>query len=154
MYVGYYILTLGVCYTFFLRPVIDTDRHAGGVLFGFRGRLGRSDFWRAGRLMIAIDIVAIVAIVGLESIGVLSFFILFWWIPTLWPRLALHVKRCHDVNRSGKALLVLWPVVECWGVPSYPRENKYGAGPMVVVEPEGEAPAVEPEKEVTETKDD
>lgn len=129
MYLGYYVLTLGVCYIFFLRPFIDKDRRAGGVLFGFEGRLGREDFWHAHRWMLAVDIVAIISIIVLKGSGVFWFYVLFWWIPTIWPRLALLVKRSHDLNRSGTALLGLWPVVECWGVQSYPDENRWGAAP-------------------------
>jgi uncharacterized membrane protein YhaH (DUF805 family) len=131
MYIGYYVLTLGVCYIFFLRPVIDADRRNGGVLFSFAGRIDRSTFWRATRKMVAIDVIAIALTLVLQSWGVFWFFVLFWWIPTIWPRLALHVKRSHDVNRSGWFVLVpVLGVAEGWAMSSYPEENAYGPVPV------------------------
>jgi len=126
MYLGYYILTLGVCYIFFLRPIMDRDRRRGGILFGFTGRLDRSKFWRSGNLVIhGIDLAAVILSL-LLGVGTLWFFILFWWIPSLWPRLALHVKRCHDVNRSGWFLLVPFlSLFECWAMRSYPETNRW-----------------------------
>ncbi|MHC4960291.1 MAG: DUF805 domain-containing protein [Planctomycetota bacterium] len=131
MYIGYYVLTLGVCYIFFLRPIIDNDRRNGGVLFSFTGRIDRATFWKSTRTMVIIDVIAIAITILLGSVGVLWFFILFWWIPTIWPRLALHVKRSHDVNRSGWFLLV--PVLgaaEGWAMKSFPEDNEYGPVPV------------------------
>ena len=130
MYLGFYILTLGVCYVFFLRPVIDKDRRRGGVLFNFAGRIDRRTFWTGGfRVLLGIDAVAVTASILLGS-GVFWFFVLFWWVPTLWPRLALHVKRCHDVGRSGWFILVpVWAMFEVWALRSYPDDNAFGPKP-------------------------
>ena len=65
------------------------------------------------------------------------FFVLFG-ILSLWPGLALAVKRCHDRNRSGWFALVflipvvgqVWFPIETFFVAGTPGPNRFGPDPI------------------------
>ena len=80
------------------------------VLFSLKGRIGRREYHRYGG---SAQLGTIVFIIGGLAIGVL----LNWWTAAgiiimaaaligTWAGFALRVKRIHDLDRSGWALLI------------------------------------------------
>jgi uncharacterized membrane protein YhaH (DUF805 family) len=62
------------------------------------------------------------------------------WLALLWPSLAVSVKRCHDRNKSGLWLILmylacftvigaLWPLIELGFLDGTPGPNKFGPSP-------------------------
>ncbi|WP_448188991.1 DUF805 domain-containing protein [Azospirillum sp. sgz301742] len=107
------------------------------LLFSFSGRASRKHFWL---FMIAyLVILAVVmgvdsATMNMEDPGVpwLSIAVL---VVSLWPALAIQVKRWHDRNKSGWWILIqlvpaigpLWAIVETGFLAGTPTENRFGA---------------------------
>lgn len=60
--------------------------------FNPNGRIGRRDYWTFGFLVLMIVNIVLGLIPG---VNIIVFFV------TAWCGLALGIKRCHDVNRSG-----------------------------------------------------
>lgn len=132
------------------------------LFFSFNGRIRRSHFWVGAivlwlvttivmwfTLMPAIMSAAASgdpnASVGLFSgIGLFGF---LWSLFTLWPGLALYVKRFHDRDKSGLWILLIlipiigwiWVPIECFFLDGTPGPNKYGPSPKGLG---GAAPAV------------
>ena len=128
-------------------------------LFSFEGRQRRLHFW-----LVAIAIAIINSIVsgftfgpaymaaltgagspaaifsGLGLIGCLI------WLALLWPSLANGVKRCHDRNKSGWWLVLmwlasltiigaLWPLIELGFLDGTQGPNRFGASPKGIGAP-------------------
>lgn len=77
------------------------------------GRISRSQFWLTGVLPIygtlAVFWILVLAFAAGGSTGVAGFFaVLFgiYFIVTLWPALAITIKRIHDRNKTGWLVLV------------------------------------------------
>ena len=109
------------------------------MLFSFKGRICRAEIWLYQVLILNLVFGACIAIGALVgdidgtevgyAIGLLL---------TLWPGLALAVKRCHDRNRSGAFVLVslipfvgLWYLVEVLFLKGTEGDNKYGPDPLL-----------------------
>ena len=107
-----------------------------GILFSFKGRIPVSVLWLRGYLPL-LGLALVVSFVDAaiyheggpldEVMGVLS----------LWPIVALSVKRCHDRDRSGWFCLVylvpvvnLWVMVDLWALPGTARPNRFGPDPL------------------------
>ena len=94
--------------------VPEYDGSLKHVLFSFKGRCTRFDYWVKGRLLpmaiFAVYFIVIISLAkelriqggpfGLVWIFLVPFVVLFGWVP--W---AVLVKRCHDRNHSWRALL-------------------------------------------------
>jgi len=112
------------------------------VLFTFEGRITRSEFWLKGLLpiFIVISIPNCILLYGTDSDGAhaISYILSF---VSLWPTLALYIKRLHDRNRSGWLLLTLlipfvciifaiWLLVETWFLRGTVGSNRFGEDPL------------------------
>ena len=114
---------------------------------GFDGRATRTEFWVFG-LFCLIFIVTTVVLDHLlgtcfkydmgYGVRVLPFGYIFamYCLATLIPTLALHVRRLHDIGKSGWFLfIVLIPVIGAiwllvlYGTDSNAGYNKYGPAP-------------------------
>lgn len=102
------------------------------LLFSFDGRVGRRAFW----LYTLFQIVCVVTGVRLftdEGDDPLMVVFAFSLI-TLWPTLAIEVKRLHDLDMSGIWLMLIFMpylgsliLVALMGFfPGTPGENRYG----------------------------
>src|SRR5260221_11877182 len=75
------------------------------MLFSLDGRIPRRAFWLRFVLpFVLITIIVDIATPPLES----NRATLLWFATALWPTIAVGVKRCHDLNRSGWFLLVFF----------------------------------------------
>jgi len=133
------------CLIFFLygqRTAANDRLSAGEILFPLRGRIARRHFWLAS---VAIGLpgwmpfswlfysYSDTKVVALVSYGL-------WLLLSLWPSLALQVKRWHDRNRSGWMVLVnlipivgpIWAFIEIGCLPGTPGPNDYGDDPLAV----------------------
>ena len=115
------------------------NRPLKDVFLSLRGRVPRSTYWVCGFLMPYIIVMAIgfiqeTFVAGLDSrvcdliLAALMFLL----------ALPVHVKRCHDRNRSGLFLFVglipiaggIWLLVELGSRPGTPGENRFGQDPL------------------------
>lgn len=128
-------------------------------LLSFEGRQRRLHFW-----LVAIAIAIINAIVSsftfgpaymaaltgsgspaamLSGLGLVGCIV---WLALLWPSLANGVKRCHDRNKSGWWLVLmwlacftiigaLWPLIELGFLDGTQGPNKFGPSPKGVAAP-------------------
>ena len=108
------------------------------VLLSFDGRISRSTYWVCGVLPIAV----IEACGGLIDVAMhgAGFVAAFAVLVTLWPSLAVSVKRCHDRDRSGWFLLVglipiigdIWVLVELGFLRGTEGNNRFGPNPLEI----------------------
>lgn len=105
------------------------------VLFSFEGRIPRSTFWLIYVLpFMAINTIMMILDYRLKTIGVFSG---IFAIASLYPSLAVYVKRCHDRGRSGWFVLLLcipilnlWPAIEIALLRGTKGSNQYGDDPL------------------------
>lgn len=116
----------------------------GEALFSFEGRMSRRDYWLKGAIyLLPIGLFSnyLVYGVGTDAALGLSMFIGF---ITLWPSLALTIKRLHDHDRSGWFLLTIliplanivfaiWIVAMTWFLRGTVGPNRYGDDPEQAV---------------------
>ena len=84
-------------------------------LFSVQGRISRSQFWLkwflpvvAIYIVLEIILVAAVASGNTATVGVIFVILLIFSLITLWPGIAVLVKRIHDRNKSGWLALALY----------------------------------------------
>ena len=76
------------------------------------GRSSRRDFW-----LFMVPHAAIIVAIYLGSVVAsqardwLQWGLLAYIVATAWPFIALHVRRLHDIGRSGWWVLVWWPPI-------------------------------------------
>src|SRR5205823_1011532 len=87
----------------------------GQFLFSLEGRVSRSQLWLRWFLpVIAIHVVLWIAIAiaaAADSSAGTGTLIVIWvifWLVTLWPNIAVMVKRIHDRNKTGWLVLAYW----------------------------------------------
>jgi len=114
-------------------------------VWSFQGRIGRGSFW--ARLLLLWGIGIVVALVGgaleeaaesVAPIAVLAVLLyLAWMVFAVWMSLAIQVKRWHDMNHSGLAVLwnftiIAMPIVFVMlgFVRGTDGPNKYGSDPL------------------------
>jgi len=102
------------------------------LLFSFDGRIARLKFWG---YHIAYALLYVLCLV-LASKYELPYLPLAYLLLTVYPTLAVNVKRCHDRGRSGWFVLVgaipvlgFWFLVEAGFLPGTTGENEYGPDP-------------------------
>lgn len=88
------------------------------LLLSFDGRIGRYKWWLFF-LPVSILSVALRLLDGalgtVDSRGLFGVFSGLFQLLVLYPSLAVHVKRCHDRDRSGWFVLILLiPVIQLW----------------------------------------
>ncbi len=109
------------------------------LLFSFEGRINRAKYW------LGVVAVAIVPwLFFMLAIAVNSTFL--YWIAvlvsliTIWPSLAIHIKRWHDRGKSGWWILIvfvpfigwIWALIETGFLPGTPGPNEYGPDPLLI----------------------
>jgi uncharacterized membrane protein YhaH (DUF805 family) len=105
----------------------------GRLLFSFRGRVGRLEFWLMALLSIPFYVGAKLMNGGFahdptESPGILLL------LPTLWPAFAVTVKRWHDRDKSGWWMLInliplvgaIWSLIETGFLRGTDGDNRFG----------------------------
>jgi uncharacterized membrane protein YhaH (DUF805 family) len=121
-------------------------------LFSFEGRQRRLYFWLVTLVIAVINGVVwgltigpaymVAATTGAPA-GILAGSALLGWLVyllLLWPSLANSVKRCHDRDKSGWWLLLmwlasitvigaLWPLIELGFIDGTPGPNRFGPSP-------------------------
>lgn len=114
------------------------------LLFGFQGRMRRSEWWLARLIMLVISIVGIFFIGGMaEAVGLdddsgvdlaLGLIVIVGFCLLLWMDLASGVKRLHDHGLSGWVWLVtlipglgvIFALVVLGILDGSPGPNRYG----------------------------
>lgn len=117
----------------------------GDILFSFEGRLSRSDYWRrAFPILLPIGIlVNIIMFFEFEATGSQGPFSIILGLISLWPSLAVLIKRLHDRDRSGWFILTIlipflnivfgiWLIIEVWFLEGTEGENRFGPKPIKV----------------------
>ena len=114
----------------------------GQALFSFKGRMSRSDYWLKGFLpLLPVGIInnILAYVVATDEARAISIII---GVISLWPGLALAVKRLHDRNRSAWFLatilipiagivFAIWVIVEVWFLRGTVGPNRFGEDPVV-----------------------
>lgn len=112
-----------------------------GLLFGFHGRIGRGTFWAATLAVNAVYIAVGFAVFIIADLRVtdeeLWLASAIFYLPFLWPSLAVQTKRWHDRGRPGLWVFVsvlpliggLWVLIECGFLPGDREPNEYGPPP-------------------------
>lgn len=89
--------------------MLDRNMTFGNLFFSTKGRIRRSTYW-IGALAVIVPIY--VGLILDFVIGSPGIFTILFSLLTIWPEIAVGVKRCHDRNRSGWFLLIaLVPIV-------------------------------------------
>ena len=114
----------------------------GKFLFSFQGRISRYQYWVQFILPYAVLAVVLSVIdvtTGMYSaqagVGLLS---TIFYLLMIWPYLAIHVKRCHDRDRSGWFLLIalipivggIWLFVDLGCLRGSVGDNRFGSDPV------------------------
>lgn len=112
----------------------------GEALFSFKGRMTRSDYWLKGFLpLLPVGILNNVLTYGVATDGARATAMVIG-VMSLWPGLALAIKRFHDRNRSAWFLLIflipiagpIWFLVEVWFLRGTVGPNRFGNDPLHV----------------------
>ena len=89
--------------------MLDRNMPFSNLFFSTKGRIRRPTYW-IGTLAVTV-LVYVGSILDLV-IGSPGIFTIIFSLLTIWPGIAIGVKRCHDRNRSGWFLLIaLIPIV-------------------------------------------
>lgn len=116
----------------------------GEFLFSIRGRISRSQLW----LKWIVPVVVIYVVLGLIArIGaaddstalalIASILTVLFALFTIWPGIAINVKRAHDRDWSGWFILLLfvpilnvWPMIELLFLRGTIGSNRFGPDPV------------------------
>jgi uncharacterized membrane protein YhaH (DUF805 family) len=128
-------------------------------LFSFEGRQRRLHFWIVAIVLMIINSIVFNVTLGPVYVAMLTgtgspaavfggLGLIGWLVSLilLWPALANSVKRCHDRNKSGWWLLLmwlasftiigaLWPLIELGFLDGTPGPNRFGASPKGIAGP-------------------
>jgi uncharacterized membrane protein YhaH (DUF805 family) len=111
------------------------------VLFSFKGRISRSDYWLRGFLVLfPIGMFNNILMYGVRSPGARALAMIIG-LACMWPSLALLSKRLHDRNRRALWLLTLlipfadivfavWILIEVWFLKGTDGPNRFGEDPL------------------------
>lgn len=116
------------------------------ILFSFKGRIPRSTYWTfllpMGIIGLALQYITdpalrtVIVIDPYAGVYIGKLYLLYLLL-TIYPGLAIIVKRIHDRNRSAWFLLVflipivgLWPAIEIPFLKGTTGPNKYGNDPL------------------------
>lgn len=98
------------------------------TLFSFKGRINRAKFW-------LLLLIPLLILIGSITIDLLRGILIILWI---WTVLAIHVKRWHDLDKSGWWVLVefvpiigFWALVELGFLKGTDGPNRFGPDPLV-----------------------
>jgi len=108
------------------------------ILFSFKGRINRTVFWTFEGIWLVVYLI----LLGLTRVGagedgspnlIFSAILGLFVLVTLWPLLAIQVKRWHDRNKSGWWCLIglvpciggIWAFIECGCLPGIDEGNRF-----------------------------
>ena len=111
------------------------------VWLRFDGRINRQVYWIQGVLALFGAYIVLGIIVGLLALAVeeLALAVVFiGYLALLWPSIAIMVKRCHDRDKSGWFILIMfipvigsiWLLVELGFLQGTVGENRFGPDPL------------------------
>jgi uncharacterized membrane protein YhaH (DUF805 family) len=112
----------------------------GQALFSFRGRMRRKDYWLKGFLvLLPVGIFNNILAYGVDNEGA-HMLALIIGVVSIWPGLALVVKRLHDHNHSGwfaatmliplaNIVFSIWILVDVWFLRGTVGPNRFGDDP-------------------------
>ena len=113
----------------------------GQALFSFEGRMCRRDYWLKGFLvLLPIGIFNNILAYGVDNDAARALSMIIG-IVSIWPGLALIVKRLHDRDRSGwfaatmfipcvGIVFAIWILVEVWFLRGTVGPNRFGDDPV------------------------
>ena len=110
--------------------------NSSDVFFSFKGRINRAQFWKYNLVLFVLIIVlsVLVLLAGVvqteEQLDTFSTWVFF---ITIWPYLAISVKRCHDRDKSGAWVIVsfapvigtIWWLIDLGLLQGTPEKNIY-----------------------------
>ena len=106
------------------------------VFFSFKGRINRAQFWKYNLVLFVFIIVlsVLVLLTGVvQTEEQLDTFFTWAFFITIWPYLAISVKRCHDRDKSGAWVIVsfapvigiIWWLIDLGLLQGTPEKNIY-----------------------------
>ncbi len=122
---------------------ISKKRSLKEILFSFSGRMSRSDYWTRAFPIFFVYSIIVNSIFYIESesseLPIVSFILS---LPSIWPALAVIIKRLHDRDRSGwffctlfiplaNAVFAIWIIIEVWFLKGTDGENRFGPDPVI-----------------------
>lgn len=111
----------------------------GWLLFQFEGRINRAKFW-LGIVVVNITLWILYGIAGATRSSAMWGLVGLLSLLSIWPSLAISIKRWHDRDKSGWWVLIalvpfigwLWALIETGFLLGTPGPNQYGPDPLVV----------------------
>ena len=105
-------------------------------LFSFQGRVGRLHYWLM--MLISIPFVAAAAWVNGSFERFTDYPGCLFFLPVVWPGLAVTVKRWHDRDKSGWWVLInfipiigdIWSLIENGFLKGTTGDNRFGPDPL------------------------
>jgi uncharacterized membrane protein YhaH (DUF805 family) len=117
----------------------DGERTINWLLFGFKGRVPRRNFWAVSLVTTGIfyAVVLLLTTNVPKDSALPGIIILLLDIPLVWISLAIQIKRWHDRDKSGWWFLInfipiiggLWAFVELGCLRGSIGPNQYGQDP-------------------------
>lgn len=101
----------------------DTPHDIMHFLFGFKGRVGRCQYWTRGLFSLTVIAVSFFGCIEIASFGFPIISICFGLLGLItpfigiWALVAINIKRLHDTNKSGIWLIL--PCVPVLGLPFF-----------------------------------
>jgi uncharacterized membrane protein YhaH (DUF805 family) len=120
----------------------DEEMTISKALFSFKGRLCRSDYWLKGFMpMLPLGIMNNILAYGVHENWSI-FLVAIISIASIWPSMALLIKRLHDRNRSGWFACIMlipivgpiWLLVEVWFLKGTDGPNRFGSDPLKIAQ--------------------
>ncbi len=105
------------------------------VYLSFDGRIGRRTFWLKGVLLLGvIELVLLVVAAIIDAAATGGVLTVIVALATIWPSLAVSVKRWHDRNKSGWWILIgfipliggIWALIELGFLEGTVGRNRFG----------------------------
>ena len=107
------------------------------ILFSFKGRIPRRQYWAGFGIQLAFGVV-VGGVIGLLAVAMHSseigmVLIVPFYIVSLWMGLAVAVKRCHDRDWAGWFILIplfnIWVAIACMFLRGTEGPNRFGDDP-------------------------
>ena len=116
------------------QPMISLN--IGQILFSFKGRIGRKQYWLSylGMIAVLFTIGIVAGVIGVDEDRLNTFFLILY-VPIFWISFAISAKRFHDRNKSGWWVLIgfipiigsIWLLIENGCLAGDMETNDFGA---------------------------
>ena len=113
-----------------------TSLTIGQILFSFKGRIGRKQYWLSylGMIAVLFTVGIVAGAMGIDE-DQLNIFFLILYVPIFWISFAISAKRFHDRNKSGWWVLIgfipiigsIWLLIENGCLAGDMEANDFGA---------------------------